>query len=168
MTPNATPAFPAPLPTNPASALSSLLPQCTRYTGESVLLLGVGGLRWGEAIALRVADVDFLRRRIELHRNAVYVDGEFIVGTLKSNKSRTVVVPQFVTDALASTAHGKDREELLWTRAVRRLPASSWAPFLARVRGGPLPGRRPVVPPDHRALLTPYGGLAGHLGGRQP
>ena len=36
-----------------------------------VLLLGVGGLRWGEAAALTVADVDFLRRRIELHRNAV-------------------------------------------------------------------------------------------------
>ena len=92
-----------------------MLPQCTRYTGESVLLLGVGGLRWGEAIALRVADVDFLRRRIELHRNAVYVDGEFIVGTPQDNKSRTVVVPQFVTDALASTAHGKGREDLLWT-----------------------------------------------------
>jgi len=26
-----------------------------------VLLLGVGGLRWGEAIALRVCDADFLR-----------------------------------------------------------------------------------------------------------
>ena len=36
-----------------------------------VLLLGVGGLRWGEAAALRVSDVDFLRRRIGLHRNAV-------------------------------------------------------------------------------------------------
>ena len=148
-----------------AAQLDMLASEAGRY--RSLVLLDVGGLRWGEAIALRVADVDFLRRRIELHRNAVYVDGEFIVGTLKSNKSRTVVVPQFVTDALASTAHGKDREELLWTRAVRRL-ASSWAPFLARVRGGPLPGRRPVVPPDHRALLTPYGGLAGHLGGRQP
>ena len=36
-----------------------------------VLLLGVGGLRWAEAAALTVADVDFLRRRIELHRNAL-------------------------------------------------------------------------------------------------
>ena len=36
-----------------------------------VLLLGVGGLRWGEAIALRVCDVDFLHRRVELHRNGV-------------------------------------------------------------------------------------------------
>jgi len=48
-----------------------------------VLLLGVGGLRWGEAAALRVRDVDFLRRRIELHRNAVMVNSTIIVGTLK-------------------------------------------------------------------------------------
>jgi integrase len=80
-----------------------------------VLLLGVGGLRWGEAIALRVCDVDFLRRRVELHRNVVRVREKFIVGSLKSNKNRTVVVPAFVMTALAATAAGKGREDLLWT-----------------------------------------------------
>jgi integrase len=80
-----------------------------------VVLLGVGGLRWGEAIALRVCDVDFLRRRIELHRNVVRVRSQFVVGSLKSNKNRTVVVPAFVLDALAATAAGKGREDLLWT-----------------------------------------------------
>ena len=72
-----------------------------------VLLLGVGGLRWGEAVALRVCDMDFLRRRIELHRNAVCVGGTFHVGSLKSNKNRTVVLPAFVMDALAATAAGQ-------------------------------------------------------------
>ena len=80
-----------------------------------VLLLGVGGLRWGEAIALRVCDIDFLRRRIALHRNVVRVRSQFVVGSLKSNKNRTVVVPAFVMDALAATAAGKGREDLLWT-----------------------------------------------------
>ena len=79
-----------------------------------VLLLGVGGLRWGEAIALRVCDIDFLRRRIALHRNVVRVRSQFVVGSLKSNKNRTVVVPAFVMDALAATAVGKGREDLLW------------------------------------------------------
>ena len=79
-----------------------------------VLLLGVGGLRWGEAAALRLCDVDFLRRRVELHRNAVYVGPGFVVGSLKSNKSRAVVLPAFVMDALAQTAEGKDRDDLLW------------------------------------------------------
>jgi integrase len=80
------------------------------------LLLGFGGMRWGEAVALQVSDVDSLRRRIHLHRNAVKVGGTFEVGTLKSNTNRTVV-PQFVVDALAQTAVGKDRDELLWASA---------------------------------------------------
>ena len=67
------------------------------------------------AIALRVCDVDFLRRRIELHRNVVRVRSQFVVGSLKSNKNRTVVVPAFVMTALAASAAGKGREELLWT-----------------------------------------------------
>ena len=67
------------------------------------------------AIALRVCDVDFLRRRIELHRNVVRVRSQFVVGSLKSNKNRTVVAPAFVMTALAASAAGKGREELLWT-----------------------------------------------------
>jgi integrase len=80
-----------------------------------VLLLGVGGLRWGEAAALRASDVDWLRRRVELHRNAVMVNNRVVVGTLKSNKNRTVALPGFVIDALAETAKGKDRDQLLWS-----------------------------------------------------
>jgi integrase len=80
-----------------------------------VLLLGVGGLRWGEAAALRVRDVDFLRRRVELHRNAVMVNSTIIVGSLKSNRNRSVVLPALVIDALAETAKGKGREDLLWS-----------------------------------------------------
>ncbi len=97
-----------------AAQLDRLAVESGRYR-SLVLLLGVGGLRWGEAAALRVADVDFLRRRVELHRNAVTVGGNTYVGTLKSNKNRTVVVPSFVMDALAQTAEGKARDELLWT-----------------------------------------------------
>jgi integrase len=58
--------------------------------------------------------VDFLRRRIELHRNAVQVGSRFEVGSLKGNKNRTVVVPAFVIDVIAVTAQGKGRDDLLW------------------------------------------------------
>jgi len=75
----------------------------------------VGGLRWGEAAALRVSDINFLGRRIHLHRNATPVRGQMIEGTLKSNKSRTVMPPLFVFDELARTCEGKDHEDLLWT-----------------------------------------------------
>ena len=97
-----------------ATQLDALATEAGPYR-SLVLLLGVGGLRWGEAIALRVCDVDFLRRRIALHRNVVRVRSDFVVGSLKSNKSRTVVVPAFVMDALAVTAAGKGREDPLWT-----------------------------------------------------
>jgi integrase len=96
-----------------ATQLNRLADEAGRYRGL-VLLLGVGGVRWGEAAALQVSDVDFLRRRVHLHRNAVKVGATFEVGSLKSNKNRTVVVPQFVVDALARTAEGKGRDELLW------------------------------------------------------
>jgi integrase len=82
--------------------------------GSLVLVLGVGGLRWGEAAALRVGDIDWLHRRISLHRNAVAVRGQTVVGSLKSNKSRTLVMPAFVIETLAKTAEGKDRDDLLW------------------------------------------------------
>jgi integrase len=83
--------------------------------------------RWGEAAALRSGDVDFLRRRIELHRNAVQMGSEVVVGTLKSNKNRTVVLPKFVIDSLAETAKGNGRDDLLWPSATGGylgLPAS--------------------------------------------
>ena len=82
-----------------------------------VLLLGTAGLRWGEAAALRVSDVDFLRRRIVLHRNAVTVGRQVYVGTLKSGKNRTVALADFVIGALAVTAEGRQRDELLWPSA---------------------------------------------------
>ena len=36
-----------------------------------VLTLAFTGVRWGEAVALRVRDVEFLRRRLNVHDNAV-------------------------------------------------------------------------------------------------
>jgi integrase len=100
-----------------AQQLHALADQAGRYR-PLVLLLGVGGLRWGEAAALRVSDVDFLRRRIQLHRNAVVIGREVHLGSLKSGKDRSVALPQFVIDALSTTAEGKGRDDLLWPSAT--------------------------------------------------
>jgi integrase len=96
-----------------ADQLQHLADESGRYR-SLIFLLGIGGLRWGEAAALRVSDVEFLLRRIELHRNAVYTGPGMTVGSLKSNKNRTVVLPAFVIEALAQTAEGKERDDLLW------------------------------------------------------
>jgi integrase len=96
-----------------STQLEMLAGESGRYR-SLVLLLGVGGLRWGEAAALRVRDVNFLKRRIDLHRNAVQVGTEFMVGSLKSNTNRAVILPAFVIDAIAQTAEGKRADDLLW------------------------------------------------------
>lgn len=96
-----------------ADQLHRLATESGRY-GSLVLLLGTAGLRWGEAAALRVSDIDFLRRRVVLHENAVAVGGRTHVGTLKTGLSRSVALPTFVVDELSVTCSGKDRDELIW------------------------------------------------------
>jgi integrase len=113
--------------------LHALAAESGRYR-SLVYLLGVGGCRWGEAAALRVCDVDFLRRRVVLHRNAVMISTKVVVGSLKSNHNRTVVLPAFVVDALAVTAKGKGREDLLWSTAAGGYlgppsPTTSWLAY---------------------------------------
>jgi len=96
-----------------ADQLHRLAVEAGRY-GSLVLLLGTAGLRWGEAAALRVCDVDFLRRRVTLHRNAVKVGQRVHVGTLKSGHHRTVALAGFVVDELAASCAGKGLDELIW------------------------------------------------------
>jgi integrase len=91
----------------------ALAEEAGRYR-SLVLLLSYGGLRWGEAAGLRVADVNFLKRRILVHQNAVTVGSTVHVGTLKGHKSREVPLPAFVAEELARTCEGKDRGDLLW------------------------------------------------------
>jgi integrase len=123
-----------------ADQLHRLADESGPYRGL-VLLLGVGGTRWGEAAAIRVKDVDFLRRRVHLERNAVMVSTEVIVGTLKTHRTthrvRTVALPQSVIDALAVTAEGKGRDELLWptrfgTPMGPPAPNTSWLAYAVR------------------------------------
>jgi integrase len=91
-----------------------------RSAGESgshadlVLILAFTGLRWGEAIALTVADVEFLKRRISLHRNAVQVGQRFEVGQTKGKESRTVPVASSVLSRLATRCEGKGADDLLF------------------------------------------------------
>ena len=56
-------------------------------------MLGYTGLRWGEATALRVCDIDFGRRRIDVRRAFSDVRGKIMLGTPKSHLARTVPLP---------------------------------------------------------------------------
>ena len=105
-----------------------------------ILLLAYTGLRWGEATALRVCDIDFERRRVDVRRAFSDVGGHVVLGTPKSHQSRTVPVPRFVAAELAAAIKGKRADQLVFTMpggSVVRL--SNWrrATFLpARDRAG--------------------------------
>ena len=79
-----------------------------------VLLLAYTGLRWGEAIGLRVRDLDMLRRRATVSENAVQVGSEVLVGTPKAHKQRSVPLPEFLLGYLARQCEGKGRDDLLF------------------------------------------------------
>lgn len=98
-----------------AEQLGLLVDECTRYR-ELVWLLGTVGLRWGEAAALRVRDVNVLRNRISIERNAVTVGSEVIIGTPKTHELREVSVPVSVMRMLAPVMDGKGPDDLLWPR----------------------------------------------------
>ncbi len=75
-----------------------LLADESRSDGTLILLLAYTGLRWGEMVGLRVANIDFSRRRILVRANAVNVRGTIIPGSPKSHESRSVHSPLFWPD----------------------------------------------------------------------
>lgn len=80
-----------------------------------ILVLGYTGLRWGEATALRVCDIDFDRRRIDVRHAFSDVGGRVVLGTPKSHQSRSVPVPRFIAAELVAATGGKRADDLLFT-----------------------------------------------------
>lgn len=104
-----------------------------------VLVGAILGLRWSEAIGLRVIDVDFLRRTLTVSQTISEVEGRLNVAPTKSRKSRrTMSVPQFIGDELAqhSARFGRSGGDLLFVGAKgaplrRSFAARAFAPAVA-------------------------------------
>jgi integrase len=79
-----------------------------------VLVLAYTGLRWGEAVGLRVKDLDLVRRRFNVTVNAVEVGDQIEVGTPKTHKRRSVPFPAGLTVPLARMCEDKNPEQLLF------------------------------------------------------
>ncbi|UQN30698.1 tyrosine-type recombinase/integrase [Brachybacterium kimchii] len=60
------------------------------------LVLAWTGLRWGEAVALRVRDVNQVRRRLLVQRAVEYTAGEWHVTDTKGHQRRSVALPKSV------------------------------------------------------------------------
>jgi integrase len=147
----------------------ALATQAGADRGVIVLVLAYCGLRWGELAGLHVADVDMLRRRIHVRRNAVDVGGDVAVGTPKTHERRTVQLPRFLIDPLAAACRGKGRDDIVFPAArggyAKPPGASTWfsgavsrcvtAAETARAEErGSRPERDPVTPVFPR--VTPH------------
>jgi integrase len=65
-----------------------------------VYVVAYGGLRFGEAVALRRRRCDLLHGRLEIAEGAVDVRGELVWGTPKTHQIGSVSLPRFVVNAL--------------------------------------------------------------------
>lgn len=83
-----------------------------RQVGAGVLVrfLAFSGVRWGEAVALRVEALDVLRRRVHVRESATEISGRVVVGSPKSHRARTVVLPAFVVERLAAHLAGRSAQ----------------------------------------------------------
>lgn len=80
-----------------------------------VLVLTFCGLRFGEAVALRVSDIDLENRRITVRRSVTYVTGKGLVeGAPKNRTTRRVPIPKFVARLLATEIEGHGATELVF------------------------------------------------------
>jgi len=79
-----------------------------------VLVLAYTGIRWGEMVALRVRDVDTVRRRLTIDRNAVEVGTEIHVGTPKNHERRSVPYIEMLDPVFENAINGKPPDGLLF------------------------------------------------------
>lgn len=88
-------------------ASTALYPDLVRF-------LAYSGLRWGEATALRVRNVDLARRRATIDEAVAEVNGKPVLGGVKSWQQRTVGWPDFLDAEVAAACAGKRPGERLW------------------------------------------------------
>lgn len=81
-----------------------------------ILTLGFCGLRWGEAAALRVGNVDFERKRILVRSSWVRAGSRHYEGKPKSWETRDVPMPRIVAQALREQCRGRASDDLVFTR----------------------------------------------------
>lgn len=129
--------------------------------GTLILVLAYCGLRWGEAIALRVHDVGFLRRRLTVSENAVQLGVQHVVGPTKGRKARSVPVPEFVINALSVQCARKGPGDLVFNgRDGGYLPrpksATGW--FQAAAKRAEV---QPITPHDLRHTCASLAVAAG-------
>ena len=110
-----------------------------------IAVLGVGGLRWGEAAALRRRHFDALRRRLLVEESLAEVSGRLIFGPTKSHTRRAVPLSPRLGDGLTQAVGKRGPNELIFTAPkggplrYQNFLARVWHPVLAEM-GLPIVG----------------------------
>lgn len=71
-------------------------------SGLLVQILAYGGLRWGEAVAIRRGRCGLLRSKLIIRESLSEVRGHLYFGPTKTHKDRVIVLPKFLRDGLAA------------------------------------------------------------------
>ncbi len=85
-----------------ASQVSQLASKVPERYQALILLLAYGGVRWGEAVALRRRRLDLLRGRVEVVEAISEVNGVLHFGPTKTHQARSVALPSFLRDLFAT------------------------------------------------------------------
>jgi integrase len=81
----------------------------------AVLFLAYTGVRFGEMAALRVRNLDLLRRRATITHSVAEVHGRAVFSTPKTHQSRTVPIPRFLVDDLAAHLAGRSPDAFVFS-----------------------------------------------------
>lgn len=84
--------------------------------GTMVRFLAYSGLRYGECIALRVSDIDTVKRRVKVGKSATQVRRQGLVeGDTKTHQARSVpILTTSLADELAKLIEGREPGEYLF------------------------------------------------------
>jgi integrase len=128
-----------------AEEVQALAEAITGPHGTLVYVLAYGGLRWGEACALRRRRCDLVRSRLEVVESLAEASGELHFGATKTYANRWARLPRFVS-------------EMLGEHLAREVPNDSNALVFTAGGGAPLRNsnfRRRVWAPALRAAGLP-------------
>ncbi|GAB4680645.1 tyrosine-type recombinase/integrase [Mycobacterium avium] len=80
-----------------------------------VLFLAYTGLRFGEAAALSVADLDMLRKLVHVRQQVSETSAGLVWTPTKGKQDRWVPLESFLLEPLAKLCEGKKRDDLVFT-----------------------------------------------------
>lgn len=94
--------------------LETLAEQAGRYQ-TFIRTLGYTGIRWGEAIAIKVGRTQLDDRRIRILQAYSDIDGHLELGPVKNHEKRSVPLPRSFAEELRPLVAGRPRDALVFT-----------------------------------------------------